>query len=89
MSELPNAIREDAPAPWWPCPACGAVHFKVVCTFERGWWLSETNYVHVEPPMGRPTGVQVSAAECVDCGTVTNLHEHYGWPPAVGEWSDE
>lgn len=84
----PNAIREDAPSPWWPCPECGCVHFKVTCVFERGWWLSETNYVVAEPPQGRPSAIQVSDAECVDCGTVTNLREQYQWP-LVGDWSAE
>lgn len=91
MSEPPrrdSAISDHGPSPWWPCPACGGIHFRVTCTFERGRWHEaddgELEWRPDDPVSGHPTGIGASDAECVTCGMITNLVEQYGWP-VIGE----
>lgn len=86
MSE-PNAITDDAPSPWWPCPECGGIHFHTTVTWERGSWVEyppdEPVWVPFDPPNAVPTGTS-SHVVCADCGHEFDIAQHYEWP-IVGE----
>ncbi len=86
----PNAIREDEPYPWWPCPNCLlSVHFRATVCWERGEWIEyepdEHRYEQYDPPSGRPASVQANDVECVQCGHRFDIAKHYEWPIVNGE----
>jgi hypothetical protein len=70
-----DAIADDAPSPWLPCPQCAGVWFKVQAVLERGHWVEDGTYeVDLESPPH--VGAYVSNAgpdgaqpiECNECG---------------------
>lgn len=89
MDEQPNAVAEDAPSPWWPCPECGAIEMRFVGVLERGRWNEDWTYQQFSPPDGRPTGIRVDEVTCVACGHTFNPITQFGWPsgPENG-WGD-
>ncbi|MGZ4610433.1 MAG: hypothetical protein ACXV2H_09275 [Actinomycetes bacterium] len=83
-----NAITDNQPSPWWPCPECGGEAFRTTCVFERGSWVSDEQWEAFDPPKGRPSAINVSDVECVQCGWNFNICGHYEWP-VNGEWESE
>jgi hypothetical protein len=66
-----DAVADDAPSPWLPCPECGrSVWFKATVTFERGEWLDEDTYeINLEvPPHITAYQSGPETIECIGCG---------------------
>ncbi|MGZ4516692.1 MAG: hypothetical protein ACXVXN_02055 [Mycobacteriaceae bacterium] len=84
----PNAITDDQPSPWWPCPECGGIYFRTTCVFERGAWVSEEKWEAFDPPTGQPSAIKVSDVTCVLCQHTFDVSKHYEWPEPR-EWESE